>query len=117
MVDRIENTEGYSKDKPWAIVGILDEKNSEQVTDLYFLTYGGFVNGPIFHGNYGGSTENWRRFLQMFMGIQPNMVSQEEYNRICETEEFKKMSIFPNPDSVKEIDGIMVVKYTNEIPQ
>lgn len=117
MVDRIENTEGYSKEKPWAIVGILDEKNSEQVTDLYFLTYGGFVNGPIFHGNYGGSTENWRRFLQMFMGIQPNMVSQEEYNRICETEEFKKMSIFPNPDSVKEIDGIMVVKYTNEIPQ
>ena len=117
MVDRIENAEGYSKDKPWAIVGIIGEENSDTVTDLHFLTYGGFVNGPIFHGNYIGSMENWRRFLQMFMGIQPNMASPEEYYKVCGTEEFKNMPLFPNHGAVKEIDGIMVIKYTNNVPE
>lgn len=117
MVDRIETTEGYDQYKPWAIVGIVDTGNTIPVTDLYFLTYGGYVNGPIFHGNYWGSMETWKKFIQIFMGIQPTFASPEEYYKVCGTEEFKNMPIFPNPGSVKEIDGIMVVKYTNEVPQ
>ena len=117
MIDRIETAEGYDQYKPWAIVGIVDTGNTIPVTDLYFLTYGGYVNGPIFHGNYWGSMETWKKFIQIFMGIQPTFVSPEEYYKVCGTEEFKNMPIFPNPGSVKEIDGIMVVKYTNDVPQ
>lgn len=117
MVDRIENAEGYSSDKPWAIVGIIDSENTIPVTDLYFLTYGGYVNGPIFHGNYWGSIETWKKFIQIFLGIQPTFASPEAYYKVCGTEEFKQMPIFPNPGSVMEIDGIMVVKYTNNVPQ
>lgn len=117
MVDRIETAEGYDQYKPWAIVGIVDTGNTIPVTDLYFLTYGGYVNGPIFHGNYWGSIETWKKFIQIFMGIQPTFASPEDYYRVCGTEEFKDMPIFPNPGSVKEIDGIMVVKYTHDVPQ
>ena len=117
MVDRIENVEGYSLDKPWALVGIIDNENTIPVTDLYFLTYGDFVNGPIFHGNYWGSVETWKKFIQIFLGVQPNFASPEAYYQICGTEEFKEMSIFPSPNSVKEIDGVIVVKFTNNVPQ
>ena len=117
MVDRIETAEGYSADKPWAIVGIIDDGNTIPVTDLYFLTYGGFVNGPIFHGNYWGSIETWKKFIQIFLGIQPNFASPEVYYKVCGTDEFKTMPVFPTPGSVKEIDGTMVVKYTNVVPE
>ena len=117
MVDRIENAEGYSSDKPWAIVGIIDSGNTIPVTDLYFLTYGGYVNGPIFHGNYWGSIETWKKFIQIFLGIQPTFASPEAYYKVCGTEEFQQMPLFPNPGSVKEIDGLMVVKFTNNVPQ
>lgn len=116
LVDRIENCEGYAPEKQWLIVGIIDEKNTTPVTDIYFLTLDEIANGPIFHGNYWGSRETWKKFLQIFMGIQPNFCSVEDYFKICGTREFKDMPIFPNPGSVREINGVMVVKFTHNVP-
>lgn len=116
MVQKIEDAEGYEQAKPWLICGIPDTTNTPQVSEIYFMTIGGFVNGPIFHGNYWGSQETWRKFLQIFMGIQPNFCSIEDYYKICGTEEFKQMKIFPEENSVKEINGVMVVKFTENVP-
>lgn len=116
MVNRIETCENYSTDKQWLIAGIVDDSNTQQVSDLYFLTLGGFANGPIFHGNYWGMTETWRKFFQVYLGIQPNFCSVEDYFRICGTEEFQNMPVFPEEGSVKEIDGIMVVRMKQDIP-
>ncbi len=116
MVDRIENCEGYTPDKQWLICGIVDETNTQPVSDLYYLTLGGFANGPIFHGNYWGMTETWRKFMQVYLGIQPNFCSVEDYFKVCGTQYFKDMPIFPAQGSVAEIDGIMVVKMTNNVP-
>ena len=116
MVDRIENCEGYTLDKQWLICGIVDETNTQPVSDLYYLTLGGFANGPIFHGNYWGMTETWRKFMQVYLGIQPNFCSVEDYFKVCGTQYFKDMPVFPAQGSVAEIDGIMVVKMTNNVP-
>ena len=116
MVDRIENCEGYDAYKPWMIVGIIDEKNTRPVSEIYFLTLGGVSNGPIFHGNYIGSIETWKRFLQTFLGIQPIFASAEVYYKVCGTQEFRDMPIFPEPGSVREINDVMVVKLTNDVP-
>ena len=103
-------------DKQWLICGIVDETNTQPVSDLYYLTLGGFANGPIFHGNYWGMTETWRKFMQVYLGIQPNFCSVEDYFKVCGTQYFKDMPIFPAQGSVAEIDGIMVVKMTNNVP-
>lgn len=116
MVDRIENCEGYTSDKQWLICGILDETNTHQVSDIYFLTLGGFANGPIFHGNYWGMIETWKKFMQTYVGISPNFCSVEDYFKICGTEEFKNMPIFPQEGSVREINGVMVVRMTERVP-
>lgn len=116
IVDRIENCEGYTPDKQWLICGILDDSNTSQVSEIYFLTLGGFVNGPIFHGNYWGMIQTWRSFMQVYMGIQPNFCSVEDYFKICGTKYFKDMPVFPAQGSVAEIDGVMVVKLTNNVP-
>lgn len=116
MVDRIENCEGYTRDKQWLICGILDETNTHLVSDLYFLTLGGFADGPIFHGNYWGMIETWKKFMQIYVGISPNFCSVEDYFKICGTEEFKNMPIFPEEGSVKEINGVMVIRMTQRVP-
>ena len=116
MVDRIENSEGYDGNKPWMIVGIIDERNTRPVSEIYFLTLGGVANTSVFHGNYIGSIETWKRFLQTFLGIQPTFASPEVYYKVCGTQEFRDMPIFPETGSVREIDGVMVVKLTNDVP-
>lgn len=116
IVDRIENTEGYTSDKSWLIVGILDDSNTDQVSDVYFLTISDLVDGPIFHGNFWGARETWTKFLQAYLGISPTWASVEEYFEICGTEEFLNMPIFPEQGSVQEINGVMVVKLTEDVP-
>lgn len=117
MVDRIENAPGYDPYKPWLIAGIIDETNTPMTSEIYFLTLGGIANGPIFHGNYIGMNATWDQFFRTYVGIIPNFCSQEQYDRICASNEFKKMSIFPAKDSVKEIDGVMVLKLTDNVPK
>ena len=38
MVDRIENCEGYDAYKPWMIVGIIDEKNTNFAVAINAIT-------------------------------------------------------------------------------
>ena len=54
--------------------------------------------------------------MQTFLGIQPNFASAEVYYKVCGTQEFRDMPIFPEPGSVREIDGVMVVKLTHNVP-
>lgn len=116
IVDRIENCEGYEPNKKWLFGGILDSGNTPVVSEIYFLTLGGFVDGPIFHGNYQGMIATWRKFLQTYAGIQPDFCSSEEYFEICGTQYFKDMPVFPAQGSVAEINGVMVVKLTQNVP-
>lgn len=116
IVDRIENCEGYEKEKEWLFAGILDTGNTDVTSDLYYVTLGGFANGPIFHGNYTGMVATWRRFLQVYLGVSPVFCSAEDYLEICGTEEFKDMPVFPAQGSVAEINGVMVVKLTQNVP-
>lgn len=116
IVDRIENCEGYEPGKKWLFGGILDSGNTPVVSEIYFLTLGGFTDGPIFHGNYQGMIATWRKFLQTYAGIQPDFCSPEEYFEICGTQYFKDMPVFPAQGSVAEINGVMVVKLTQNVP-
>jgi hypothetical protein len=41
------------------------------------------------------------------------MCSKDKYKEITSTQEFKEMGIFPESSSVKIIDEVMVIKFTN----
>ena len=45
-----------------------------------------------------------------------NLCTSDEYKKIILTQEFKDMKTFPDRNSVKVINGVMVVKFSNNPP-
>lgn len=107
---RIESLEGYNKDMPVAFAGIIDLENFPRSSNLYDYTLGFGVNNTVFHGTYSGQIWTWKRFLELFFGIELPFPSEIGYMNVVNSDEFKEMGIFPDKDSVKIIQDIVVVK-------
>ena len=53
-------------------------------------------------------------FLRIYLGINVPYISDEEIEEIKGTNEFLEMNIYPNKDSIKNINNIWVVKLCDE---
>lgn len=62
--------------------------------------------------NFQGILTN-KHFYKRYFGIDINLCTQEEYENIINSDEFKEMEIFPKENSVKIIDNIIVVKLSD----
>ena len=110
IISRIESTDGYNEGVPVVFVGIIDEENFKRTSNLYNYSLGFCSNSTVFHGNYVGSIFTWNRFLEIYFGVKYPVVSDEWYNIIINNDDFKEMNIFPNDNSIKMIEGAIVVK-------
>ena len=118
IMDRIETTEGYNESYPILFGGIIGNYNYERTSTLYTYTVGSIVNNPTFHGSYHGSIGTWVKFIKIFYGLDVVPCPDDVYYKIVTGEQYKQMSEFPAKDSVRVIDGIVVVKLTEhpELP-
>lgn len=110
LADRMEQEEGYERDMPVALIGVVGDDNYP-VTDIT-----GSVTGSIIgmNGDYLLYTRtNYQLFLKHYLGITINLVSDEEMLTIYNSEEYREMGSFPAADSVKVVDGILYVKLEN----
>lgn len=119
IMDRIEETEGYSPEKTITIAGIIWENDIPyyKTSNINQYTLGTIFDSPIFHGTYAGMEGTWTRFFGTYLGARIQFCDPYSYSAIIETEEFKNMNIFPREDSVKMINNVMVVKLTNDPPK
>lgn len=115
IMDRMEETEGYSPDKPIMIAGIIDHNGPQffRSSNIYLYTLGTIFDLPVFHGTYSGMEGTWTQFIGDFLGMKVHFCNEESYKDVINSEEFKQMGIFPSPNSCKEIYGIMVVKLSD----
>lgn len=116
IIYRIENLDGYNKDMPVALAGIIDTENAPRTSNLYDFSLGFGANNAVFHGTYSGQIWTWKRFLEIFFGISYPIPSDIGYSNVVNSEEFKEMGIFPAEDSVKIIQDIVVVKLKENPP-
>lgn len=114
-VARLENTEGYAKDKRWIFTGVIDGEDINKISNLEKYTLNSIDTISIFHRDYYGAIATWTKLLEQYLGITPNFATIDEYKEIINTEEYKNMPMFPEKDSIREINGIMVVKFENEL--
>ena len=114
ILDRMENTEGYDKDMPVVFAGWFNDASYPQDQSFWDYSLGYLVTNRTIHGDFYANTESIRRFYLQFPGIYLNMAPPALYQSIIETDDFKKMGIYPALDSVKIIDGVMVVKMMEE---
>ena len=106
-IDRIETSEEYDKNMKIMLAGTI-EKYDYKV--LYKMANGGVSEYNNFWMAHG---QGMKKFVEINLGIDINLCTGKQYGEIIQTEEFQNMGIFPDKDSVKVINNIMVVKFTN----
>lgn len=118
IMDRMEETEGYSPDKPVMIAGVINHNGSQffRSSNIYLYTLGTIFDLPAFHGTYSGMEGTWTQFLGNFLGMKVHFCNEASYMDVINSDDFKEMEIFPAPNSCKEIYGIMVVKLSDTPP-
>lgn len=116
VFDRIETTPGYEKDMPLLLAGIIGNNNYPRTMNLYGYTIGELANNTVFHGTYGGQIGTWINYMRVFFGLDIQMCDSDTYYRIVTGEDYKDMEMFPAEDSIRIIDGVVVVKLSEEPP-
>ena len=116
VFDRIETTPGYEKDMPLLLAGIIGNNNYPRTMNLYGYTIGELANNTVFHGTYGGQIGTWINYMRVFFGLDIQMCDPDTYYRIVTGEDYKDMEMFPAEDSIRIIDGVVVVKLSEEPP-
>lgn len=115
IIDRIESTPGYNKDYPIVFGGIVGNNNFPRTSNIYNYTIGSIVNNTTFHGTYGGQVGTWMNFIKIYFGLDIVPCEANLYYTIVNSEDYKEMGIFPDQNSIKIKDGIIIVKL-NETP-
>lgn len=117
MVTRIEQLEGYTPEMPVLILG--DLKNNDyfnrdntaiEAKKIYDRSWGFIAREPAI---WRESQDSWRKLLYEHTGVNLNLISVSDSEGVTETEEFKTMKNYPEKDSIKIINGVVVVKLTN----
>lgn len=116
VFDRIETTPGYEKDMKLCLAGIIGNNNYPRTINLYGYTIGELANNTVFHGTYGGQIGTWINYMRVFFGLDIQMCDPDTYYRIVTGEDYKDMEMFPAEDSIRIIDGVVVVKLSEEPP-
>lgn len=118
MVQRIEETEGFSYETPIAIIGGIGESEKPATLPRLRAFTSQYADKTHPTVSLPGelvliSTYAHPYFIKHFLGYDLTFASDEQENMVIATEEFKNMPCYPKDGSVKNIDGIIVVKQRN----
>lgn len=111
LANRIESAEGFDENTKVAFVGTytggLLAGNYIAFSDLDDFT--GILNNYELINAY--SKEN---FIRNYIGIDFNYATSEEIQNLINNKEVQEMSNYPYDNSIKKIDNIIVVKFSEE---
>jgi len=111
LVTRIESAEGYKKDIPIMIVGSPGSSIS-QLPEFQELNFTGSTN------NLTSAYSYWN-FIHTFLGIKLNILiaNQDNIEKYNLDKELKKMPLYPEYGSIKQVNDILVVNFSSpQIP-
>ena len=89
------------------------QSGNTELNQLSNLTYGYVSNYPLFWSEFTNMKNGWSRFMEQYLGFPITFVDLDTYQKILETKEYKDMKIYPDKDSIQEIDDVIVVKLSN----
>lgn len=117
IITQIEQLEEYTQDMPILFLGglenntYLSRKNTSiETKKILDRTWGFIANKSTI---WWGNLDSWKKMLYEYEGVNLNLVSEWEKAELLQTEEFKNMKYYPEKDSIKIIDGTVVVRLSD----
>jgi len=115
ILTQIEANPNYDINIPILFAGNIKNNDSYYNSTVSKFATGNVSNWNVFWNDYEGSLSTWSSFINLYCGGKTvNFCNKEDYLKIIKSEEFKNMNTYPNTNSIKIINNIMVVKFTNE---
>ena len=119
LLTRIENTVGYTSETSVMFVGVEGSNFNKELYNFPNINDKLTYDQTLWGGKYIGyadlySYKNDKKIFKMInyqFGINLIRASDEAREKIINTKEYKKMGTYPNNDSIKIIDGILVVNF------
>lgn len=114
VVDRIEQTEGYTPGMPLIILGRFSEEYYPNETLLTPMIE--YINDTA-HTNFLYDHANYSWYLRDFHYLDlPVNTDWDMMEQLATTDEVQAMGVFPQANSVRVIDGSVVLKLSDEQP-
>ena len=110
VVTVMRSTDGYDEDLPVAFIGNIDDPYFDSRRISTHFTYEGFFNSNDPRQNINSYSRI--DMLRILLGYVYMPASQEQMETIKQSEDFKTMPCYPNCGSMKVIDGVFTVKFS-----
>lgn len=116
ILSDIYDLDEYSPGKPIVFAGFTNEDvlRSNVQTYKYALW---LTDNVVYWLDLHGARNARYHYLLNYFGIDGGYFSEDEYREIIYQEEFQHMNIWPKDNSIKEINGKIVVKLSDNPPQ
>lgn len=110
LESRITSTEGYSDDLHVVFVGEgkIEDNNLTELSETYPNTK---ILGYEYNAGDLINKESWLRYMRIHAGFEPEV--DELTEDIASSDEFYSMDTYPNANSVKVINGKVVVRFSD----
>ena len=109
VLDRIETFDTYTKESKVLVIGNLPNENFPQTLSSNIRFIHNIEGINLEYSLYDGKTFFY--FWYSFLGTIVNMETDiHKIDSIKNSDEFKNMNSYPTKDSIKEINGVIVVK-------
>lgn len=110
LLEQMEETEGYYHGMPVAMIGVVGDRYLPS-TDLTVGVTDSLIG---VNGDYLFYTaENYQAFIEYYFGVHIELVPLADMVDIIQTPEYKELNTFPQPDSMKVVDGVLYIRTEN----
>lgn len=116
-MNRIYDLDGYVPNITKIVSGGAPSCEVYHNTNPKIFRYAEQEGGPVFWADPFGMTASREYYFKDFLGIDPGVLSNQEYHDIIHSEEFEEMPVWPAEGSVKMINGMAVIKFTDYPPR
>lgn len=107
LVAQIRMAEGFDVDKDWAFIGNIDDPLLENRWELGARYDGSVTSGYLINAY---SRLDW---IRLYFGYGVPFASADAIDQVKTTDEYKSMPYWPTEGSIKVIDDLVVIKFSD----
>lgn len=110
ILNKVYDLEDYKPDETKIVLGGIITYMDTYTYYNNLFHYANMEPGPVFWNGSDGAIRNRYGYMLAYLGVNPGVLSVDEYLGVVNSEEFKEMPVWPQTGSVKMINDMAVVK-------